>query len=371
MNLRKLLSSIFVFTALSIIVISCDDGTIPDPIYGVKPNVGFTSAQSGSDIYTFSFANSTTSAVKYNWDFGDGSSSSDANPTHTYAPDVDAMVKDGVGSVTYTVTLTATGANTENAMGWIQKYTETVTINLPTYDKTDITFVVDMSTAKLAETDKVYFNGDITGWCGVCEGGWNEMKDEDGDGRYEITIADLSTNTDYLYKYTLNGWGNQEMFEEGDACTQTNGGYTNRLANVNNLSNDWTLDEVCWNSCDECDGFSTADVTFKVDMSNYESLGAQTVTLNGSFNGWCGECTPMSDADGDGIWEVTVPNMATKKTYEYKFTIGNWAVQEEFTEGTACTSTIDGYTNRTLDVSKDFAEVELDVVCWNECEECS
>ena len=63
--------------------------------------------------------------------------------------------------------------------------------------------------------------------------------------------------------------------------------------------------------------------------------------------------------------------MATKKTYEYKFTIGNWAVQEEFTEGTACTSTIDGYTNRTLDVSKDFAEVELDVVCWNECEECS
>ena len=113
--------------------------------------------------------------MKYNWDFGDGSSSSDANPTHKYAPDVDAMVKEGVGAVTYTVTLTATGDNTENAMGWIEKYTETVTINLPTYDKTDITFVVDMSTAKLAETDKVYFNGNITGWCGVCEGGWNAM----------------------------------------------------------------------------------------------------------------------------------------------------------------------------------------------------
>ena len=42
-----------------------------------------------------------------------------------------------------------------------------------------------------------------------------------------------------------------------------------------------------------------------------------------------------------------------EKTYEYKFTIGNWAAQEEFTEGTSCTSTIDGYTNRTLDVSKD------------------
>ena len=197
------------------------------------------------------------------------------------------------------------------------------------------------------------------------------MKDEDGDGRYEITIADLSPNTDYLYKYTLNGWDSQEMFEEGDACTKTDGGNTNRIANVNNLSNDWTLDEVCWNSCDECDGFKTADVTFKVDMSNYESLGDQTVTLNGSFNGWCGDCNPMTDADGDGIWEVTLP-LETKKTYEYKFTIGNWTVQEEFTEGAyTCTSTIDGYTNRTMNVTKDFGEVDLGVVCWNECEECS
>ena len=44
-----------------------------------------------------------------------------------------------------------------------------------------------------------------------------------------------------------------------------------------------------------------------------------------------------------------------------------WTDQEEFAEGTACTSTIDGFTNRTLT----FAEnTVLDAVCWNSCEAC-
>ena len=32
-----------------------------------------------------------------------------------------------------------------------------------------------------------------------------------------------------------------------------------------------------------------------------------TVNINGTFNGWCGSCNAMSDADGDGVWDVTLP----------------------------------------------------------------
>lgn len=38
-----------------------------------------------TDGYMASFADSTAGAVSYNWDFGDGSTSTEANPTHIYA----------------------------------------------------------------------------------------------------------------------------------------------------------------------------------------------------------------------------------------------------------------------------------------------
>ena len=46
-----------------------------------------------------------------------------------------------------------------------------------------------------------------------------------------------------------------------------------------------------------------SDVTFKVDMSQYSgSQGSgYTVNLNGTFNGWCGSCNPMTDADNDSV----------------------------------------------------------------------
>ncbi len=51
-------------------------------------------------------------------------------------------------------------------------------------------------------------------------------------------------------------------------------------------------------------GAKAFDVTFSVDMNG---TGLSNVSLNGTFNGWCGICTPMTDANADGIWEVTVP----------------------------------------------------------------
>ena len=119
------------------------------------------------------------------------------------------------------------------------------------------------------------------------------------------------------------------------------------------------------NECDyNCTDFPTVQVLFQVDMSQYPGV-FQSVHLNGSFNGWCGECMPLEDDDADGIFEVEVPlNLGV---IEYKFTLDGWTVQEEFSQGDGCTTTIDGYTNRSLVITD---AIELPAVCWNSCESC-
>ena len=69
------------------------------------------------------------------------------------------------------------------------------------------------------------------------------------------------------------------------------------------------------------------DVTFQVDMSEYAGAYG-SVNINGSFNGWCGACAAMTDADADGIFDITIS--LAPGTYEYKFTLDGWTAQEEF-----------------------------------------
>lgn len=73
-------------------VTSCsDDEPSVDP-----PNAAFTSAADG---LTVTFTDGSVGADTYSWDFGDGNSSTEASPTHTYA-----------AGGTYTVSLTVTNA---------------------------------------------------------------------------------------------------------------------------------------------------------------------------------------------------------------------------------------------------------------------
>ena len=93
-------------------------------------------------------------------------------------------------------------------------------------------------------------------------------------------------------------------------------------------------------------------------------LGESTVFVNGSFNGWCGACNPMSDPEGDGIWSVTLPLIQEPLSTSSPWMSTN---QENFSGGESCTSTIDGYTNCTLTFD---ADTDLDVVCRGSCEAC-
>lgn len=108
------------------------------------------------------------------------------------------------------------------------------------------------------------------------------------------------------------------------------------------------------------------NVTFRVDMRGFSGTYT-TPELNGTFNNWCGNCTPMSDADNDSIWEVTVP---VSGAIEYKFSADNWAVQEMLdpVADAACTQTTGAFTNRIFNVT---ADTTLPAVCWESCMACS
>ncbi|MFM1999010.1 MAG: hypothetical protein RL204_957, partial [Bacteroidota bacterium] len=199
-------------------------------------------------------------------------------------------------------------------------------------------------------------NGTFNNWCGGCAA----MTDANGDNVWEITIP-LEPGT-YEYKYAADTWTIQENLPAGSACTITTGAFTNRLLVV---SANETLPVVCWGSCDDC-GQSTGpfNVTFKVDMSEV-TANFTTPEVNGTFNNWCGGCAPMSDLDGDDVWELTIS--LPVGSHEYKFAYDAWAGQEELTPGSPCVVTLDGFTNRALTVTETAV---LDAVCWASCEVC-
>lgn len=112
------------------------------------------------------------------------------------------------------------------------------------------------------------------------------------------------------------------------------------------------------------DGSCIYNVTFQLDMNDY--TGSYIVPeVNGTFNDWCGACNPMTDPDGDGIYSATLT--LPLGTYEYKYSLDNWAVAENFSPGEPCTNTTNELTNRIITI--DSATL-LPEVCWNSCSAC-
>jgi len=80
------------------------------------PTPGFTCDVTSTCIGIVAFTNTSTDATSYQWNFGDGNTSEEVNPAHTYT-------SDGV----YTVSLTATNAYGNN----ILTQTNLITVDLP------------------------------------------------------------------------------------------------------------------------------------------------------------------------------------------------------------------------------------------------
>ena len=89
----------------------------------------------------------------------------------------------------------------------------------------------------------------------------------------------------------------------------------------------------------------SVNVTLMVDMQN-ETVSGSGVYVAGSFNGWSSNTNPMSDVDGDQVYEVTL-NLSTNSGYEFKFINGSsW---ENNLSG-SCANNFGGGPNRWLSV---------------------
>jgi hypothetical protein len=219
----------------------------------------------------------------------------------------------------------------------------------------NVTFRVDMQGQTGFPAPEVI--GTFNNWC--C----NPMTDSNGDGIFETTINLPAGNYEYKFAYGFfigNYYAGQEVLTPGSSCTTTNSGLTNRHLSVSGNS---VLPVVCWGSCTTCSA-TTYNVTFKLDMQNVSGFTTPEIVV--TFN-ICAGCIPMTDLNGDNIWEVTIPLMPG--SYEYKFIYDSWDFgQENLTPGSSCTTTNSGYTWRFITVSSD---VILPIVCWESCQTCA
>ena len=104
--IKKFNKSIFVLLLMFLGLISCYDNGYEEfvpptgNVNNIQPNTLFTTSTNPDNSLSMVFRSYSTDAASYSWDFGDGNTSTDANPDYTYA-------KGGL----YTVKLTTTSSD--------------------------------------------------------------------------------------------------------------------------------------------------------------------------------------------------------------------------------------------------------------------
>jgi hypothetical protein len=225
----------------------------------------------------------------------------------------------------------------------------------------DVTFSVDAKNLTLGANDVLTLNGTFNGWCGDCI----KMTKDSGTTTWRVTVP-LEQSKEYEYKFTVGNWASQENLAKTLSCVKTTDAFTNRVMTTGTTH--MTIPTVCWESCAPCATTPPikANVTFQVNMKDFTGDLSKGVTLNGTFNGWCGDCTPMNLV-GNKVYEVTIK--IDTGSHEFKYTIGNWDQQEQFTPGDPCTKTDGAFTNRFINI-KDSSAVKVGPYCWNTCTIC-
>ena len=203
-------------------------------------------------------------------------------------------------------------------------------------------------------------------------GGANEVQllDPDGNGIYEGTDSlsgVVGGNFIFLNSPSNNSdWGTKEVLS-GLPCSDP-ANYNDRI--LPSFTQDTTL-LFCFGTC-ATDTICPAppiqrSIHFKVDMNSpFAPTSFSQPYLSGSFNGWSGNSWAMTDNDSDNVWEYTAM-LDENVVYEYKFSLDNWAGQEQFSSSTSdsiCTQNFGGYVNRVYTVGSSDDTI---MYCYNSC----
>jgi beta-glucanase (GH16 family) len=249
-----------------------------------------------------------------------------------------------------------------------------------------VSFEVNLNCAtNINAPSVVYITGPAINW--ACN--TYALNDSNSDG---IWTGDfVLPNGSFEYIYCTDGWTDSESsgliteMQNGASCAPITD-YSTYANRVINITSDTSITNV-WGSCSSCIGGCTSptatnynsnadyddgscnyntnfNVTFQVDMNNV-TVPFTTPEVNGTFNGWCGNCWAMSDANNDNIWNFTTS--IPTGSYEYKFAADNWTIQEDLSNAGNCVVSAWGFTNRVLNITSDTV---ISIVCWESCSAC-
>ncbi len=107
-------------------------------------------------------------------------------------------------------------------------------------------------------------------------------------------------------------------------------------------------------------------ITFKIDV-NALSTAVDSVFVVGNFNQYCNTCNPLTDANKDGLWELTLPLPNDTLTYKFAYKSGVNYVQEQFTSISICTKLVGSTFYRNAIIK---ADTSLNSVCFESCARC-
>ena len=239
---------------------------------------------------------------------------------------------------------------------------------------------VDATQLASISPDGLFVAGSFTGW------NQTAMDDSDGDGIYTLSLEVPPGAAQFKFLNGPDGWENVP----GECGADDGFGGFNRIAEFDATNASYSC---CFAACpgDACvPEPPVAPITFRLNLNSEEVAEGSVPFIWGSFTGWQGGALEMSDADGDGVWEIT-EEISGDAQVKYKYSLGApvgesgvdyveetgmWFVGADSTTQDTVTFELEmcgipngfgGYDRTHIRSGK--AEV-LDVVCWNRCSDC-